>query len=917
MADVTSSVKVTIESIEIFNRNGDECTVKKGSAISENPNDYPVKAIPDTRGRMVIHAELEKTDGSTFKNGDEISIQTVTYEAVGGITNIRLSPNDWTDLSGSNGVVGQWHVNGATGSTRKKIQIKLNSRADGQAVLSNVSMDLGSSGVNFYGVANDIVAKVTFADTTFACGMLARVRGAFNDSVWQSASANNYATVGYRVGTDLYESLVNTRGVSGTKRRILLECLFENASAQNYMSSGFDVGIPHSLTEPNGCFSAGYYMPSFYSVPTTWTKLTPSSSETYNAFKTRVMAHPMQYGFYDVANGVQVVYHFGVVGTDTPIWSDYTTDNVPEEMASLMIADGWYLESDRTALTSLLKSAFETSSIVGKHCVAIRLYTALDYDTVLEDTEYPLTCTITYDPGTSSETVKNISRVVQLTGAFGSVVVKPFSAAVMKYDDETKTPLAGAKIKLQIQRNGAWTDYTSAKTTDSTGVLTFENLALGTYRAVETQAPSGYDLTKSPNYDSDLKAVVSESFTIASTDTEGAKVQMANIQNIQEAEVIYKEITWGDILRTDTFYGMSGTPMEYDAQTVIDQYIEDGYSLVASTYKQGTLFDNDKDTIQTFVVDLRKVDDMANVDCSACTELKEFAPEFVQSGVTKTVCNSLKNDTGLNPRLTTLHNDCDDLDVANDCLVGMMDNEIEKYDVCEWKKFMHKFIPNIHQLTKAEICTICGLWTSVHELEDKTDALCDMLDHQMNPPLVDYAILPLYEGQSSGVITGTVVTSKVGFLPDDGSLNPYTKMSQGIGIEYCNLKTTSCATGKCVFYEWLQPKIYLAYIKEGTTYNDVLWYCKKAEFQEKSGMSDWLWGVYTRSSWTWTDSMIQNGSSRGKGVYLQITVNPGGMGEDYIGVVFRGSTYPAEDTTGYNWTCAPLPQVPRLHQHSC
>ena len=305
-----------------------------------------------------------------------------------------------------------------------------------------------------------------------------------------------------------------------------------------------------------------------------------------------------------------------------------------------------------------------------------------------------------------------------------------------------------------------------------------------------------------------------------------------------------------------------------------------------------------------------------NVDCSACTDLKEFAPDFVQNGVTNTVCNSLKNDTGLNPTLTTLHNDCDDLDTANDCLIGMMDKEIEAYDVCDWKEFMHKFIPNIHQLTKAEICAICGLWTTAHDLEQKTDALCALIGNQVSPPLIDYAVLPLYAGQSGGVVTGTA-TNKVVFDPDDGSLNPYTKHSQGVGIEYCSLKTTSCVDGRCVYYEWIQPKWYLASVKEGTNYGDVLWYCSKSEFQQKSGMTDHLWTVFTESYWTWYDAMIGNGTSRGKGVGLRITVNPGGMGNDYIGLVFTGSTYPYEGTTGYDWHMGALGNVPRIYYHSC
>lgn len=102
---------------------------------------------------------------------------------------------------------------------------------------------------------------------------------------------------------------------------------------------------------------------------------------------------------------------------------------------------------------------------------------------------------------------------------------------------------------------------------------------------------------------------------------------------------------------------------------------------------------------------------MAKPDCNACEELRSHAPDFVQNGVTDTICTSLKNNTGLNPSATVINDDCTDLDLANDCLVGRMDKEVDAYDVCDWKEFMHQFIPNLWNLLKALICAICGLWT--------------------------------------------------------------------------------------------------------------------------------------------------------------------------------------------------------------
>lgn len=112
-----------------------------------------------------------------------------------------------------------------------------------------------------------------------------------------------------------------------------------------------------------------------------------------------------------------------------------------------------------------------------------------------------------------------------------------------------------------------------------------------------------------------------------------------------------------------------------------------------------------------------------NINCSACEEILEYAPDFAQNGVTDTVCNSMKNDTGINPQVSVTHTDCEDLNLANDCLVGRMDDELEAYDSCEWKKFMHKLLPNLYNLLKLMICAICGLWVNVHDLWDEIDQL--------------------------------------------------------------------------------------------------------------------------------------------------------------------------------------------------
>lgn len=112
---------------------------------------------------------------------------------------------------------------------------------------------------------------------------------------------------------------------------------------------------------------------------------------------------------------------------------------------------------------------------------------------------------------------------------------------------------------------------------------------------------------------------------------------------------------------------------------------------------------------------------MANKNCDACSKLQEDAAEFVQNGVTTSICNSLKNNTGFN---TSSDNDnCTDLDYANDCLIGNMEDALEAYDVCSWKKFMKDFIHNLWNVLKAMICSMCGLWAQTEKQGCELDFL--------------------------------------------------------------------------------------------------------------------------------------------------------------------------------------------------
>lgn len=117
---------------------------------------------------------------------------------------------------------------------------------------------------------------------------------------------------------------------------------------------------------------------------------------------------------------------------------------------------------------------------------------------------------------------------------------------------------------------------------------------------------------------------------------------------------------------------------------------------------------------------------MAEINCSACQEIRETSPEFVVNGLTDEICASLQNDTGLSA--TSGNDDCTDLNNLNDCLIGNMETEVDAYDVCDWKEFMKNFIPNLWTVLKAMICAICGIWTNIHNLWDYIAGLGDKIN---------------------------------------------------------------------------------------------------------------------------------------------------------------------------------------------
>lgn len=109
--------------------------------------------------------------------------------------------------------------------------------------------------------------------------------------------------------------------------------------------------------------------------------------------------------------------------------------------------------------------------------------------------------------------------------------------------------------------------------------------------------------------------------------------------------------------------------------------------------------------------------------CTACGVLKEYAPNFVKNGITDKECKSLQKDTGLNPDLKELHKNCEDLNDMLDCLLNSLQDKLPAYSVCDWKAYMKELTNNLHTIQKSMICSECGQWAKLHEIEDSLNKL--------------------------------------------------------------------------------------------------------------------------------------------------------------------------------------------------
>lgn len=196
------------------------------------------------------------------------------------------------------------------------------------------------------------------------------------------------------------------------------------------------------------------------------------------------------------------------------------------------------------------------------------------------------------------------------------------------------------------------------------------------------------------------------------------------------------------------------------------------------------------------------------------------------------------------------------------------------------------------------------------DFADRFEQLCNLVNQSISPSVPTWGIFPL--NSSSTRACGTA-TSKVTPLPDDGSLNPNTKASQNVGLFYTSQIVRTCDGGSEQMLEWIAPSTYLYQLVSGAVDGDVLWKITKTEAQAVMGMSDYLWDVFVRSTWTWYETALS--PSRQK-AWLQLGVGISTLGSNELGIVFRGCDAP-NNAISANQTMSSLgAERCRVYRHS-
>lgn len=131
--------------------------------------------------------------------------------------------------------------------------------------------------------------------------------------------------------------------------------------------------------------------------------------------------------------------------------------------------------------------------------------------------------------------------------------------------------------------------------------------------------------------------------------------------------------------------------------------------------------------------------------CEACDSLRNVAPAIELTGITDKMCQSLKEDTGLNPDLSVLHDNCTDIGALINCLMGSLIDSLPAFSSCDYKEFALELAKNTLHSMNAIACSDCGQWEQIWLIWKEIENIYKILDsltggatYRTMTPGVDY-----------------------------------------------------------------------------------------------------------------------------------------------------------------------------------
>ena len=495
-ADLTSYAGAT--DFQIYNEQGD------------NSASNPIKTYSQFGMRLTIGIDTGAT--VQIHDGDTVTLDLPKLPSEFTTYGIN-SATSWSELRGTAGgvekVVGQWRV-----TANRKVEIKFNANADGLSVISALNLNTGvvfkANVVNY--TQNQVKSgKATMGDVqkdVYFKGNTLDIDKGYEFSKWASAKTNKMVEWGLGVNTDALNKLYEgTYTGSELEKNVYVEDNLGDKTVTR-LSPRLNIPFPTSLEDPHASRSG-----LIKSFPNAFTKVTPdyTAYPTYESFKASLQ--PMQWGVYKDGSNNRFVANLGNLdstGTKySTVWPTYA-----EDAANAAISQGFYQEADRDKLVALFKKTYGDANAIQGSIPSWLLYISVNYPVALKDTPVTNDATMTHDGKTETRTGKTT-----LNGLIGDVKLAAFEAELIKVGPKGE-PLQGAKITLQKQDGGSWTDFRSG-TTSETGQVKFTKLPAGRYRFVETEAPTGYDKDDLTFTDKDGNALPSGEFEVKADDTEG------------------------------------------------------------------------------------------------------------------------------------------------------------------------------------------------------------------------------------------------------------------------------------------------------------------------------------------------------------------------------------------------------------